>query len=65
MADSKTVLRNALALMLAVRCRSKEGTLQLLGRFYDTMDEQQVKTMMNRTIYLLNAQERDWMKGLI
>jgi thioredoxin-like negative regulator of GroEL len=64
LADSKTVLKYSLALMLAVRCQNKEACLQLLGTMYHKMDEHQVKTMMMRLIYLLTPTERDWLKGL-
>jgi len=50
LADSKTVLKYSLALMLAVRCRNAEACLQLLGTMYHKMDEHQVKTMMMRLI---------------
>lgn len=62
--DQRLVLRNSLALMLAVRCRSKEASIQIMARLYDTMDEQQLRTMMIRLIYLLTPAERDWLKGL-
>lgn len=62
--ESKTMLRDALALMLAVRCGQKEAVRQLLARFYQTMDEQKAKTLMIRTIYLLSVKERDWLKEL-
>ena len=61
---SKKVLELALALLLAVRCRHKDATLQLLARIYHHFSEQQARTVMNRLIYLLEPQERDWMKGL-
>ena len=64
MTESKKMLRYSLALLLAVRCRSKEATLQLLGRFYHELEEKQAKTLVNRTIYLLEPRERDWMKNL-
>ena len=63
--DSKRMLRDALALMLAVRCGSEEATRQLLARFYQQMTEQQAKTLMIRTIYLLTPKERDWLKDLV
>jgi len=62
--DSKTVLKISLALLLAVRCRQKEATLQLLAQIYHKMEEDQGKQVMNRLIYLLEPSERDWMKGL-
>lgn len=62
--DSRTVLKISLALLLAVRCRQKEATLQLLAQIYHKMEEDQGKQIMNRLIYLLEPQERDWMKGL-
>ena len=64
LADSKTVLKYSLALMLAVRCQNKEACLQIMGKLYSTMDEQQLKTMMLRLIYLLTPTERDWLKSL-
>jgi len=63
--DSKNVLRISLALLLAVRCRQEEAVLQLLAQIYHRMEEDQGKQAMNRLIYLLEPQERDWMKGLL
>lgn len=62
---SKQVLRYSLAIMLAVRCGSEDGVKQLLARIYNAMDEQQVKSIMVRLIYLLSAKERDWLKELV
>ena len=59
------MLRDALALMLAVRCGSEEAARQLLARFYQQMTEQQAKTLMIRTIYLLTPSERDWLRDLV
>lgn len=59
------MLRYSLAIMLAVRCGSEDGVKQLLARIYNAMDEQQVKSIMMRLIYLLSARERDWLKELI
>jgi hypothetical protein len=58
------VLKYSLALLLAVRCRQKEAALQLLAKIYHKMEEDQCKQVMNRLIYLLEPQERDWMKSL-
>jgi len=63
--NSKAVLKISLALLLAVRCRQKEATLQLLARIYHAMEEDQGKSVMNRLIYLLEPSERDWMKSLV
>ena len=60
----KQLATQSLALLLAVRCRSSEGTRQLLGRFYHQMTASQSKTFMNRTIMLLEPRERDWLKSL-
>ena len=62
--DSRTVLKVSLALLLAVRCRQKDACKQLLARMYHSMEEQQAKQTMNRLIYLLEPQERDWLKSL-
>ena len=62
--DSKTVLNLSLAILLAVRCRQKEATLQLLAQMYHRMEEDQAKSTMNRLIYLLEPTERDWMARL-
>lgn len=61
--DREMVL-NALALLLAVRCRQEEAVRQLLRRFYHQMTGKQVKTFMNKTIMLLEPKERDWLKSL-
>ena len=58
------MVRNSLALLLAVRCRNVAGTKQLLARFYHEMSAKQAKTFMNRTIMLLEPKERDWLKSL-
>lgn len=62
--DSKIMLQNGLALLLAVRCQQKEAVLQLLNRIYHQMTEKQSKTLLNRVIYLMTPRERDWMKNL-
>ena len=62
--EPKTVLKYSLALLLAVRCRQKDATLQLLAAIYHQMDEKQSRCTMNRLIYLLEPIERDWMRGL-
>ena len=58
------MLKYSLALLLAVRCRQKDAVLQLLAKMYHAMEEDQAKATMNRLIYLLEPQERDWMKSL-
>jgi len=58
------MVTNSLALLLAVRCRSEDATKQLLGRFYHQMSAKQSKTLLNRTIMLLEPRERDWLKSL-
>ena len=63
--NSKMVLQISLALLLAVRCRQKDAAKQLLAKIYHDFSEQQAKTTMNRLIYLLEPQERDWMKNLV
>jgi uncharacterized protein (UPF0297 family) len=62
---SRQVLRYSLAIMLAVRCGSEDGVKQLLARVYNAMDEQQIKSIMLRLIYLLSAKERDWLRNLV
>lgn len=59
------MLRYAFALLLAVRCQNKTACKQLLARFYHEVDEKQLHTMMNRTIYLLTAKERDWLSRIV
>jgi hypothetical protein len=63
--DSKIVLKYSFALLLAVRCKQKEATTQLLARIYHLFSEEQAKITMNRLIYLLEPAERDWMKSLV
>jgi hypothetical protein len=60
----RQMVLNSLALLLAVRCQSEDGTRQLLARFYHEMSEKGAKTFMNRTIMLLEPRERDWMRNL-
>lgn len=62
--SSKEMVIDCLAFMMAVRCRSKEASLQLLAKYYHKMEEGKLNTMMNRTIYMLTPKERDWIKGL-
>jgi len=61
---AKQMVINSLALLLAVRCQSKDAVTQLLGRFYHQMSAKQAKIFMNRTIMLLEPKERDWLKDL-
>ena len=61
---SQQMVVYSLALLLAVRCQSKEAVKQLLGRFYHEMSAKQAKTFMNRSIMLLEPRERDWLKNL-
>ena len=58
------MLRFSFALLLAVRCQNTTACKQLLARYYHEIDEKQLHTMMNRTIYLMTAKERDWLKQL-
>ena len=62
--NSRTVVKYAIALLLAVRCRSEDGTKQLLAKYYHEMSEKQARIFMNRTIMLLEPRERDWLKLL-
>ena len=61
---SEQMVVYSLALLLAVRCRSEEGTKQLLARFYHELSEQQARVMLHCTIMLLEPKERDWMRDL-
>jgi len=63
--SAKQMVINSLALLLAVRCQSKDAAKQLLARFYHQMTARQAKTFMNRTIMLLEPRERDWLKNLV
>lgn len=56
---------NSLALLLAVRCQSEDAVKQLLARFYHQMSAKQAKTLMNRTIMLMEPKERDWLRDLV
>jgi hypothetical protein len=62
--DSKFVLHLSLAILFAVRCRQKDAVLQLLGKMYHTLKEEQSRSVMNRLLYLLEPQERDWLRSL-
>jgi len=62
---NRQMVINSLALLLAVRCQSKDAVIQLLARFYHQMSEKQAKTFMNRTIMLLEPKERDWLRDLV
>ena len=61
----KDVIKISIALLLAVRCKNELAVNQLLAYIYHNFPENQAKTVMNRLIYLLEAQERDWMRGLV
>jgi hypothetical protein len=63
--DPKLMLRNALALLLAIRCKSEEATRQLLINFYHAMEEDTSKQLMMRVFCLLTPKERDWLKNFI
>lgn len=63
--ESKVVLKLALALLMAVRCRQADAARQLLSEIYHKFSEDQAKTTMNRLIYLLEPSERDWMRDLV
>lgn len=63
--SSKDVLHLSLALLLAIRCRQTDAAKQLLARIYHLMEEQQAKSVMNRLIYLIEPQERDWLRDLV
>ncbi len=56
--------RSCLALLIAVRCQNQQAVTQLLRQLYHDFEEQQLKPVLNRTIYLMTAKERDWMKEL-
>lgn len=60
----KQMVVKSLALLLAVRCQSADGTKQLLARYYHEMTGKQAKTLLNRTIMLLEPRERDWLRDL-
>lgn len=62
--DSKFVLCISLALLFAVRCQQAEAVLQLLNKMYHTLEEDHSKSIMNRLLYLLEPQERDWLRAL-
>jgi hypothetical protein len=62
--SSKAVLHLSLALLLAIRCKQKDAAKQILGRIYHLMSESQAKKVMNRLIYLIEPQERDWLRDL-
>ena len=62
--DQAAMNRLCLALLIAVRCQNTEAVGQLLRRLYHDFEEQAVKPVLNRTIYLMTPRERDWMKSL-
>ena len=62
--NSKYVLYLSLAILFAVRCQQKDAVLQLLGKMYHTLEEDQSRSVMNRLLYLLEPQERDWLRAL-
>lgn len=62
--NSRTMLRDSLALLLAVRCQQEEAARQLLAEIYQKLDENRAKSLMVKTIYLLSPKERDWLRDL-
>jgi Arc/MetJ-type ribon-helix-helix transcriptional regulator len=62
--NSRTMLRDSLALLLAVRCQQEEAARQLLAEIYQKLDENKAKSLMVKTIYLLSPKERDWLRDL-
>ena len=62
--SSKAVLELSLALLLAVRCKQADAAKQILSRIYHLTSEDQAKRTMNRLIYLIEPQERDWLRDL-
>jgi len=58
------MLRDSLALLLAVRCQQGEAARQLLAEIYQKLDENRAKNLMVKTIYLLSPKERDWLRDL-
>lgn len=58
------MLRDSLALLLAVRCQQEEAARQLLAEIYQKLDENRAKSLMVKTIYLLSPKERDWLRDL-
>ena len=59
-----SALRDAIALLLAVRCQQKEACLQILAHIYSKNKEGKAKSLMLKTIMLLEPKERDWLKSL-
>ena len=62
--SSKDVLHLSLALLLAVRCKQADAAKQILSKIYHLTSEEQSKKVMNRLIYLIEPQERDWLRDL-
>lgn len=62
--SSEIVLELSLALLLSIRCKQKDAAKQILSRIYHLASEDQAKRVMNRLIYLIEPQERDWLRDL-
>lgn len=62
--SSEAVLELSLALLLAVRCKQEDAARQILSRIYHLTSEDQARRVMNRLIYLIEPQERDWLRDL-
>ena len=62
--EQSAMNRLCLALLVAVRCHNQQAVLQILRRLYHEFEENQVKPVLNRTIYLMTPRERDWMKDM-
>jgi hypothetical protein len=59
------MLRDSLALLLAVRCQQDKAVRQLLAEIYQNLDENRAKNLMVKTIHLLSPKERDWLRDLV
>ena len=55
--SSRDMLKDSLALLLAVRCGQEDAVKQLLYSMYHRLDESQAKTLMNRVIYLMTPKD--------
>jgi hypothetical protein len=58
------MLLNALSILLAIKAKSEFGTRQLLREFETHYADGYGKSLLIKTIPLLNIHEREWLRGL-
>lgn len=58
------MLKQVIAIVLAVRCKSEIATRQLLAKLNNDYIDPYPKILMLKAINLLTPMERDWLRSL-